>query len=236
MSPLCAFAGADATPQRFGRCLQESCLVPADPTSPSHLAARVVVLAGPSGSGKSRLAERLGLPVLRLDDFYCDGDDPRLPRAFGIVDWDDPASWDRDAAVSATVSLCHNGSVDVPRYDIRTSRAVGHYVVDAGGSPLVVAEGIFAAETIGPLRDAGVLADAIALTHRPVVTFARRLARDLREARKPPITLLRRGWALRRAEPRIVARQVALGAVACSPTQAERRISRLIEQSVSRSA
>ena len=32
--------------------------------------AQVVVLAGPSGAGKSRLAERLGLPVLRLDDFY----------------------------------------------------------------------------------------------------------------------------------------------------------------------
>ena len=35
--------------------------------------ARVIVLAGPSGAGKSRLAERLGLPVLRLDDFYKDG-------------------------------------------------------------------------------------------------------------------------------------------------------------------
>ena len=40
----------------------------------------MVVLAGPSGAGKSRLAERLGLPVLRLDDFYKDGDDPSLPR------------------------------------------------------------------------------------------------------------------------------------------------------------
>lgn len=42
--------------------------------------AQVVVLAGPSGAGKSRSAERLGLPILRLDDFYKDGDDPTLPR------------------------------------------------------------------------------------------------------------------------------------------------------------
>ena len=41
---------------------------------------RVIVLAGPSGAGKSRLAERLGLPVLRLDDFYKSGGDPTLPR------------------------------------------------------------------------------------------------------------------------------------------------------------
>jgi len=40
---------------------------------------RVVVLAGPSGIGKSRLAALSGLPVLRLDDFYRSGDDPALP-------------------------------------------------------------------------------------------------------------------------------------------------------------
>lgn len=189
----------------------------------------VVVIAGPSGSGKSHLARRLGLPVLRLDDFYRDGDDPRLPQRFGIVDWDDPASWDRDAAVTAVVRLCRDGSIDVPDYDIATSRVVGLRRLDMAGSRLVVAEGIFAAETIGPLREAGVLADAIALTHRPLVTFVRRLARDLREGRKPPLTLLRRGWALRAAEPAIVARQVALGAVPCTPAEAGRRIRALIE-------
>ena len=41
--------------------------------------AQVVVLAGPSGSGKSRLAEHAGLPVLRLDDFYKSAGDPGLP-------------------------------------------------------------------------------------------------------------------------------------------------------------
>ena len=43
--------------------------------------------------------------------------------------------------------------------------------------------------------------------HRPAVTFVRRLARDLKERRKPPVVLVRRGLALMRAEPEIVRRQ-----------------------------
>ena len=41
--------------------------------------------AGPSGAGKSRLAARLqgahGWPIVRLDDFYRDEDDPAMPRS-----------------------------------------------------------------------------------------------------------------------------------------------------------
>jgi uridine kinase len=189
---------------------------------------RIVVLAGPSGSGKSRLAERLRLPVLRLDDFYREGHDPGLPQAFGIVDWDDPASWDLTAAVRCAVRLAREGCAEVPMYDIPTSRRTGTHRLDVAGCPVVVAEGIFAAEVVPHLRDEGVLAAALCLIHRPVVTFVRRLARDLRESRKPPITLLRRGWALLRAEPQVVARQVALGAEPCTPREAERRIRALV--------
>ena len=76
--------------------------------------AQVIVLAGPSGAGKSRLAERLGLPVLRLDDFYKNGDDPTLPRITaganaGIVDWDHPDSWLHDDAMAALDRLCRDG-------------------------------------------------------------------------------------------------------------------------------
>jgi uridine kinase len=68
--------------------------------------ARVIVLAGPSGAGKSRLAARLGLPELRLDDFYKDGDDPTLPLIetganAGLVDWDHPDSWHLQDALTA---------------------------------------------------------------------------------------------------------------------------------------
>jgi hypothetical protein len=101
---------------------------PPEPVPP----ALIVLLAGPSGSGKSSLARRLGLPTVCLDDFY------------------------------------------------RTA-------------------------------------------------FWRRLVRDLREGRKPPLTLLRRGWTLLRREPAIVARHVALGATPVSVHDAERRLRRLLE-------
>ena len=62
-----------------------------------------MLLCGPSGSGKSLVAARSGLPVLRLDDFYKEGDDPTLPLVTGSsdIDWDHPDSWDADAAVAA---------------------------------------------------------------------------------------------------------------------------------------
>jgi uridine kinase len=176
------------------------------------------VLAGPSGAGKSRLATRLhaahGWPIVRLDDFYRDEDDPAMPRSeeLGIVDWDHPDSWDGAAAVEALTTLVETGEVQTPVYDIARSRAVGTTTVTARPDDLILAEGIFAAETIGALRERGLLAGAYCVHHRPVVTFARRLVRDLREHRKPPWTLVRRGIALMRDEPLVVARQEVLGA------------------------
>ncbi len=116
--------------------------------------ARVVVLAGPSGAGKSRLAARLqgahGWPIVRLDDFYRDEDDPAMPRSeeLGIVDWDHPDSWDGDAAVTALATLVATGAVQTPVYDISRSRAVDTTTVRAAPHDLILAEGIFAAEII----------------------------------------------------------------------------------------
>lgn len=193
---------------------------------------QVIVIAGPSGSGKSRLSARLGLPVLNLDDFYKDGDDASLPcieLAGGapIVDWDDPASWNATDAVAAIESLCRTGSVDVPVYDIALSRRTGHRVLDLGGSEYFVAEGIFAQETVAGCRERGLLADALCVTQHPGVTFFRRLTRDLREHRKPPWVLVRRGLHLARAQRDVVDHAVALGCRVVSADSGYEEVRRL---------
>jgi uridine kinase len=188
----------------------------------------VILLCGPSGSGKSRIAGASGLPVFRLDDFYKDGDDPSMPfsEELGIPDWDDVGTWHADRAVEALVTLCRDGRVEVPTYDIGLSRATGHATVVLGDAPAVVAEGVFAAEIVELCRERGVLADAVVLQRAPWKNFLRRLARDLAERRKPPRTLWQRGRLLMRGEPAMVAAATARG---CRPLDAA-ALGRLLQQ------
>ena len=199
------------------------------------MSARVIVLAGPSGAGKSRLAERSGLPVLRLDDFYKSAGDPTLPLITegpnaGVVDWDDPGSWLSRDALAALTELCRDGRAEIPVYDIAQDGRCGSQVLDLGGSPLFVAEGIFAHHVVGPCREAGLLAAAYCVRQHPVVTFWRRLTRDLREHRKPPLVLVRRGLALLREQRRLVEDVVARGCAPVSPEQAATEIRRQAQE------
>lgn len=196
---------------------------------PARVPARVIVLAGPSGAGKSRLAERLerahGWPTLRLDDFYRDGDEDGLPRITtgqnaGLVDWDHPDSWHCEDAMTALRSLCRSGIADLPAYSISASRRTGSQRLDLGDATTFCAEGIFAAEVVEACRADGILAAAYCITQHPLLTFARRLHRDLREHRKPPLVLLRRGLALSRAQRQVVRRAVAVGCRVATGDQA----------------
>jgi uridine kinase len=189
-------------------------------------AARVILLTGPSGSGKSSLAALTGLPVLRLDDFYKEGDDPTLPLLpSGIgVDWDSARSWDPEAAMVAVGELCATGRASVPVYEISTSSITGEARVDLGGAPLFIAEGIFAADIVARCRELGLLADALCLSRGAVTTARRRFVRDLREGRKSVRFLVRRGWSLMLAERAIVERHAELGAYVCGRNEALERI------------
>lgn len=193
---------------------------------PPPIATRVALLCGPSGSGKSLVAARSGLPVLRLDDFYKEGDDPTLPLVDGSsdIDWDHPRSWDADTAVAAIEELCRTGRTTVPVYDIALSARTGTEALRIERTPLFIAEGIFAAEIVERCRELGLLGDALCLSRGPVTTFRRRFVRDLKEGRKSVLFLLRRGWRLMRAERSIVARQTALGAHPCDKDEALGRL------------
>jgi uridine kinase len=165
--------------------------------------ARVVLLAGPSGSGKSRVARLARRPELALDDFYRDLDHPGLPIARGLVDWDDAASWDADAAFAVVEELCRTGRADVPRYDIATSRRVGTVHLALDGAECFVAEGLFAPDLVPRCADAGLPFDALYLSRPRTLSLLLRFVRDVREHRKPIPILIRRGLALWRSEPRL---------------------------------
>jgi uridine kinase len=195
--------------------------------------AAVIVLAGPSGSGKSHLSRRLGLPTLNLDDFYKDADDPTLPRlelggGAPIVDWDSPASWHHAQALDAIERLCTRESADVPVYDIAQSRRIGHRLLALTGAAHFLAEGIFAQEVVAECVRRDLLADAVCVTQHPAVTFVRRLTRDLREHRKPPGVLVRRGLHLLRDQRRVVEHAAALGCRVLHPEVAYQQIRGLV--------
>lgn len=173
---------------------------------------RLILVAGASGSGKSRLAHASQCLAFRLDDFYFNADHPgHVLTGYGIIDWDHVASWDAEAAVAALSTLLSAGEVEVPEYSISESRAVGRRTVTLGACDCIVAEGVFAIELLAHLHAAGIPATAIYLDRPGWLVFGLRLRRDLAAHRKPPRVLVRRGWALWRAQPGLKRRAIAAG-------------------------
>ncbi|MGV9182142.1 uridine kinase family protein [Arcanobacterium canis] len=190
--------------------------------------AKVILVSGPSGSGKTRFTDRSGLPSIHLDDFYFNGDMPGLPRRHGMVDWDSINTWDREGAVSALVELCTVGETTVPIYDIPTSKRLSERRLELEGRRVVLAEGLFAADIIDDLRKEGILADALCISRPRLQTFWFRLMRDLDEARKPFVNLIRRGVAHFFHEPIMYRELTAKGARKVSYTEAQEVLTQLL--------
>ncbi len=183
---------------------------------------RLVLVAGPSGSGKSRLTLASGLPQVRLDDFYHDADHPGLPRTLGIPDWDDPATWNGDAAIAALGQLLATGRTHTPDYSIPLSRKVGDKnLAIPDDAPVVLAEGIFAIKALPLARAAGLDASGLYLDRPGAQVAYFRLKRDLKQRRKPPWVLVRRGLALWRAQDELKRKAIANGFRAVSYAEAE---------------
>ncbi|MGL5406542.1 MAG: uridine kinase family protein [Propionibacteriaceae bacterium] len=172
---------------------------------------QLILLAGPSGSGKSRLVEHSSVVGFRLDDFYRDADAPDLPQTLGIVDWDDVRSWDLMGAADALAELLYSGSTHTPVYSISLSQRTGSQTMSCAADSLIIAEGIFAIELLAELQRREVAVTAIYLDRPRLLTFWLRLSRDLREHRKPPHVLIRRGLALLRHDPQLRQHAIAVG-------------------------
>lgn len=178
------------------KVLRDNNLVPLSSTP-------VILLGGPSGSGKSYLANRFGNPHLPLDEFYRqiseDGRPEEFPRTgYGEIDWDHPDTWNMQAALNAVGELLVQGHTMVPNYSIATSRYTGHREVHGTGGP-IIAEGIFLSEVLEPLRAKGINVQAYYVDEPALLTSIRRFIRDVSQRRKPVLFLLKRGYALFRA-------------------------------------
>lgn len=162
------------------------------------------------------MAQLSGCPQVALDDFYHDGDHPDLPQTLGIVDWDDVRSWDGAGALAALVRLVEEGRADLPVYAIAGNARTGTRHLDLGDATAVIAEGVFAPDMIEPCRRAGLRVEALYLDRPRHLSLVLRLVRDLRERRKAPWVLIRRGLALWRGEPAVRRRALTLG---CRPVR-----------------
>lgn len=195
-------------------------------STPAH--PRLVLIAGPSGSGKSRLAQAAGLTCLRLDDYYHDADYPGMPStSLGITDWDDPLSWDAEAALAGLQELLASGHLEAPAYSISESRRTGSHQLHLGSSDCVVAEGIFAIEFLAYCRRAGIPAEAIYLDRPAALVYGLRLRRDLAKKRKPAMISVRRGWALARAQSGLRRKAMVAGFTPLSMPRALQRVHQL---------
>ena len=154
---------------------------------------RFVAIGGGTGSGKSTLAEaisdRLGAPILRIDDYYRDQDHLPIP-VRRAVNYDAPESVEHTLLVGHLDRLALGETVEKPIYDFtRDTRSPLTERVDA--APVVLIEGIFA--LCWP-EVASRCAARIFVETPAEVRFRRRLRRDVEERGRDAEEVTARFW------------------------------------------
>ncbi len=115
--------------------------------------ARIVLISGPSSSGKTTFAKRLGIqmrilglqPVLiSLDDYFVERDKTPMD-ADGEYDYEALEALDLESFNADLRALLDGGSVDVPRYDFITGKRQYHdHPLHLNANSVLVIEGIHA--------------------------------------------------------------------------------------------
>lgn len=113
---------------------------------------KIILIAGPSSSGKTTFANRLCLHlrinhlepvVLSLDNYFVD--DEHMPRdSKGEMDYDHVDTIDRELFNDHLTRLAAGEAVTVPRYDFNLRRRVDGATIRLSEGNVIIAEGIHA--------------------------------------------------------------------------------------------
>jgi uridine kinase len=154
---------------------------------------KLILLAGPSSSGKSTLAQalyqQLGADctrLLTLDHYYRDLRH-LSPAERALRDFDDPKAWESERLLKEMQQLTEGHSIHMPQYDFNTHLRIDQTQV-IEPAPYMIAEGLFALcytelNAIAALRIFVDVDDRIALE--------RRLERDTSERGRSPECITR---------------------------------------------
>lgn len=113
---------------------------------------KIILIAGPSSSGKTSFANRLCLHlkinhinpiVISLDDYYVD--DKRMPRdEKGEMDFECVEAIDYELFNEHLSRLAAGETVEIPKYDFNIRKAVKGKTISLGENQIIIAEGIHA--------------------------------------------------------------------------------------------
>lgn len=140
----------------------------------------LIGIAGPSGAGKTTLAQRLArelqAPILSLDAYYRSLD--ALPPAERErVNFDHPSALDHALLIEQLTALAAGRTIQVPVYDFATHTRTGE-TVPLAAPGFAIVEGLFALYWEEVRAQ---LATRVFVEAGDAVCFTRRLERDTRE-------------------------------------------------------